>query len=127
MDVEFMLYDSLEVGFALHGTPDLSDTALRLSVQSWWCSRPSRRRPPPSMRCLPPHFRLLVVRGLVCLSIEFAPDCMRLVVTGDDSGDESGDEGPGREREDEEEAEETGSPVGQLLKIPPPPANIHLY
>lgn len=52
--------------------------------------------------------------------MEFFPENLFPVVTGDDSGDDSGDEGPEREREDEEDMEETGSPVSQRLKTLPP-------
>jgi len=35
MDVEFMLYDSLEVSFCITLSPDLSDVISRLSVRNW--------------------------------------------------------------------------------------------
>lgn len=69
------------------------------------------------MKCLPLHFRRLVVRDSIYLSVEIVPDYLRLVIAGEDSGDDSGDEGSGRGREEEEEMEEAGSPVvGQQLR-----------
>jgi hypothetical protein len=69
------------------------------------------------MKCLPLHFRQLVVCDSICLSVEPVPDYLRLVVAGDDSGDDSGDEGSGRGREEEEDMEEADSPVvGQRLR-----------
>ena len=65
MDVEFMLYDSLEVGDSTFHLSYPSYVAPRPSVQSWRCSKALKRPLLPSMKCSPLHFRPLVVRDPV--------------------------------------------------------------
>ena len=103
-DVEFMLYDSLEVGlFIIQSLARPSHVASRLSVQNWSCSRHSKRQSLLWTKCLP----LCSIQPVVCdsvdPSIELASNYTWIVVTGYDSGDDSGDEGPGRGRGDEED------------------------
>ena len=117
-DVEFMLYDSLEVGlFISQSLAPPSHVASRLSVQNWSCSRHSKRQSLLWTKCLPLRSIQPVVCDSVDPSIELASNHTWIVVTGDDSGDDSGDEGPGRGRGDEEDMEDAASPVSELTEI----------